>query len=143
VNGDISKDSAMRPNIIITLILVIALVLFFLWMALFLLLREEAFIKETYINLKEYLQKEKHMKATNENYKRYCKLKEDLISFLNRQSKFMKKDKDWTLLDHVFLVMETCITQLRMNDYNDDQIQAEIDAIMMYTEKKQQPPSLH
>ena len=83
------------------------------------------------------------MKATNENYKRYCKLKEDLISFLNRQSKFMKKDKDWTLLDHVFLVMETCITQLRMNDYNDDQIQAEIDAIMMYTEKKQRPPSLN
>jgi len=81
------------------------------------------------------------MKPTDNNYRKYCRYKVSLINFLNRQSKTMTKD--WTHEDHCSLVMETTVYQLQTIGLTDDEIRAELNAILISIDNNNHKPKLH
>ena len=75
------------------------------------------------------------MKIDKDNWKRYKKTKAELLTFFNKQSVNLHK-AGWNLQDHVALILDICVFQMKDQGFNDDDIRIEIDAILMSYEDR-------
>jgi hypothetical protein len=68
------------------------------------------------------------MQISKKNHKLWTETKKDLVQFLNDQ--FLQMPDDWDIHDHIFLVLETCISHSIHNGNKKNGVRAEVEAVL-------------